>query len=863
MRTASPLLFLLLLPPLLSGAETGKPGPAHRTYVTQRWEGPAPVIDGKLDEAGWRQGTWSGDFRQREPIENAPATLATEIKVLYDDRNLYVAIKAHDPEVATRRKLLASPEEFAGDMVGVSLDSYHTRTTAYEFNVTMGGSKMDLVMGNKGWPDMSWKAVWDCKVGYGPDFWVAEYAIPLSQLRYIPGDSQVWGLHAWRWVDSLREETAWSFIPVDNPGFIRSFGELHGIGKLPNPRHLELVPYSVFTYRTHLPEPGNPLIVQQETKFDAGLDAKYGVTPNLTLDATVNPDFGQVEADPSEINLSTVEIFRKEQRPFFLEGKSLFDFRIEEDWAFYSRRIGAAPPLDTDDALYSLRPDTSRILGSLKLTGRTEQGLSLGVLGATTERTYASVSDGVRTTRELINPRTHYFVARGVQDLQGGEMFIGGILTGVWRDGTFGELRQLPSSANAAGLEFTKYWGGHAYVVDARILATRLLGSPRAITDKMEEWVHNFQRVDAEHLSVDPARTVLTGNAGSFRIGKENTGNWRYSGGVTWRSPGVDLNDIGYLGQADSINPNVRVDYFTAEPTPWFKRRDHSLRYRESYDYDGLLLGRSLSFVSEFVTPHNASTWTNVGLRFSRTDTRVLRGGPALRGGEYLPVNIYYTGDSSKKWQRSFGFNWGQSLRTRGRYLEIEPGFVYRPTDRLRTEFSVSLSSNRQPYQYVSDPLFGSERGWVMGRLDQRTLAGTLRLSYTFSPTLSLSYFGGPFASQGRYGDFKRVVAPYASRTEDRFRPLQLGRAGNAYSGNDQGKSVTFDNPDYTWRELKSNLVLRWEYLPGSAIYCVWSQHRSDDAEFNSFQPLEEYRQIFSAKPENIFLIKASYWFSI
>ncbi|MDX2188080.1 MAG: DUF5916 domain-containing protein [Opitutaceae bacterium] len=834
-----------------------------RVYEALRWNAKPPVIDGNLDDEGWKLGHWAGDFKQREPREGAAPTYPTWVKVLYSDTHLYVAIKCHDPEVATRRKLLASPEEFAGDMVGISLDTYFTKTNAFEFNVTSGGSKLDLVMTNSGNPDLSWKAVWDCRVGYGSDFWVAEYAIPLGQLRYIPGPTQVWGMHVWRWIDAVREESNWSLIPIDNTGFVRAYGELRGIGELPARRRLEIVPYGVASYRTRLPEPGNPLITQEETEIDFGLDAKYGLTPNLTLDATVNPDFGQVEADPSEINLSTVEIFRREQRPFFLEGKNLFDFRIEEDWAFYSRRIGAAPPLDTDDSLYSLRPDTSKILGSMKVTGRTEQGLSLGVLGATTERTYASVSDGIAEARQLINPRTHYFVARGVQDLQGGDLYLGGILTGTWRDGTFGELRGLPSAATALGAEVTKYWSNHSYFIDARVLRTRLQGSAGAISEKMKEWVHNYQRVDAAHLSVDPLRTELTGDAGSIRMGKESSGAWRYSGGVTWRSPGVDMNDIGYLGQADSINPNAKLDYFTSTTGRFLKRRLHSLRYRETYDYDGLLQGRYLNFVNEFATIENDYVWSQLGLRFSRTDTRVLRGGPALRSGEVLQANVFYNGDGSKAVQTTFGVSASQSLRTRGRYIEFEPGLVYRPTDRLRAEIGVSLATNRQPYQYVSDPYFGTELGWVMGRLDQRTIAGTIRLNYTFSPTLSLSFYGGPFASRGRYSAFTRVTHPYSPDPETRFTPISPNLTNGVYRGVDGGEPFEFDDPDFTWRELKSNLVLRWEYRPGSTIYCVWSQHRSDDAEFGDLQPWEEYRQLFSVKPENILLIKASYWFSI
>lgn len=837
--------------------------PALRDFQTARWVGPSPKIDGKLDEVGWQAGLWAGDFTQREPIQGGKPSYETRIKAFYDDHHLYIAFRCYDPKVTTRPRVLASPDEFAGDMVGVSIDSYLNRKTAYEFNVTSGGSKIDALLPNFGWSDASWRAVWDVKVAYESDAWTAEFSIPLSQLRYAPAERQTWGIHFWRWIDEFQEEDQYSFIPIDHSGYVRSFGTLKGIERLPRSRRLEAAPYTVISYETHAPETGNPIAVRRKTKWNAGMDAKYGLDSGLTLDATVNPDFGQVEADPSEINLSTVETFLKEQRPFFLEGKTVFDFKIEEDSAFYSRRIGAAPPLDTSDSAYAVRPAASRVLGSAKLTGRTEQGLAVGALWATTDRTYADVSDGTTSGRTLINPLTHYFALRAQQDMQDGDLVVGGLATGAVRAGTDDELRELTRQALVFGVDGTRYWNGHSYFVDGRLLFSHLQGSRESITEKTQEWVHNYQRVDADTLDVPLEATNLDGHAGSLRFGKDNSGAWRYQAGVVWRSPGFDMNDVGYLGQADTFSPTARLEYFSSSDTGRLRRQLHSLRFRESRDFSGLLTGRSLFLVEELNTAGNHGIWAQAGARMNRLDTRILRGGPALRLPENATLSMDYSMSGNRRFSPGFWFDWTRAFAVQSSYLQVAPSLTYRPSSRTTLKLVLEGTFNRQKYQYAATGDFGGADGWVMSRFRQNTLATTLRLSHNFSPALSLSYYAGPYISSGKYSQFKRVISPRAAHVGGRYRLLDPVLTDGTYRGNDQGVPYSFDNPDFSWRELKSNMVLRWEYRPGSFLYCVWSQQRSDGTDDLEFKPVDEHRKLFSARPENVLMVKASYWFSL
>ncbi len=834
----------------------------RRVYTTQRIVGEPPKIDGKLDDPAWQQGEWAGDFLQREPFEGAAPTEPTEIKILYDNRNLYVAMRAHDSDLAPG--LLGQRDEFVGDLMGFALDSYLNRSTAFEFDVTAGGNKIDLILRNDGTTDTNWTAVWDVQVGRDQHGWMAEFRIPLSQLRYSSAKEQVWGLHSSRWLRRKQESSNWHLIPMDNPGVVRSFGELRGIVDLPPSRRIELLPYLVGRYESLSVEPGNPYRDGPESSIDAGLDAKFGLTTDLTLDLTINPDFGQVEADPSEINLGTTETFLSEKRPFFVEGKNLFDFWLDDDVAFYTRRLGQAPSLVPVGSGYAQVPTNTRILSAEKITGRTASGLSLGLLHGVTEKTEAKMTDieGLEWT-SIAEPLTNYAVARVQQDFAGGDTIVGGFFSGVQREGSDETLSILPRLSLVGGADITHYWDARTYYLELRTLGTRVSGSPQAIEALSTTWVHNFQRVDADHVDLDDDATVLTGHAGRFRIGKGSNGPWRYYGGLGWRSPGVDFNDAGYLANADWIEQSVQLQYYSAEPGTFLRRRDYRLRQNATKNFGGETLNEGLRFQADIAGLSNWASWNEIGVQTARLDTRMLRGGPAVRRPTMLHSYTWGQTDGSRDTQLEWDAGYHYYPEENARWYKIAPKLARRFGGRLRVAAGVNYERNQQHSQYAGQAPSSRGTDYFVADMDQKVLSTELRVTANFSPTLSLTYFGGPFVSVGRYDEFKVVANPRSSDPDERYAQIDAWRTDTGYGALVNGEEVTFDNPDFSWRELKSNLVFKWEFSPGSTFYAVWSQHRADAQDIGEFAPRDEFRRLFSAHPDNTFLVKISYWFSI
>ena len=844
-------------------AGAAQPAPA-RKYPATRLTGPAPVIDGRLDDACWKTlGEWAGDFTQREPHEGAWPTLPTELKVLYDNRYLYVAIRAYDPGVASHPRIMGSRDEFTGDMVGINFDSYHDRLNGFEFDVTSGGSKIDLILHNDGSVDMSWNAIWEVKTAVEEKAWTAEFRIPLSQLRYQNGADQTWGMHSWRWIGARQEESDWNLIPMDHHGMLYSFGEIAGLRDLPAPRRLEISPYAIAKVHRYAPEPGNPYRTGSDSAIERGLDLKYGLGSNLTLDLTVNPDFSQVDADPSEINLSTVETFLTERRALFLEGKDSFEFKLDDDYAFYTRRIGDAPSLTPPDGSLHDAPESNRILGAAKLTGHTQSGLTVGLLHAVVDRTTTRVMDAAGPRLFMAEPPANDTVVRLQQDFDNGNTRVGTIFSSCLRGGSDAERQTLPQSAFMAGVDAAQYFGNRTFLVEGRVLGTEVKGSAEAITALMQNPTHNYQRPDADYIALDPTAGSLSGNAGFLRAGRV-AGLWRYNGFVSWRSPGVDFNELGYMQVADFISPGAQLEYFDATAGSILRRRDFRLKFTLPQNYGGERLGRNLYWDTEISSLSGAYFYSRLGAETARLDTHILRGGPALRRADKFPLYLYFESDGGKPVQYKVDADAFTTTESRSLHWRAEPGVVWKLGDRLKASVSVGYSRDSLAVQYAGTADGAPDPVYVMGRLDEHVLSTTLRLTMNFSPSLSLSYYGGPFAATGRYSGYQAVVDPRASDKAGRCSDLALSSTGDgSLQGTYRGDQLRMASPDFNWREFKSNVVLRWEYKAGSFLYCVWSQYRSDATDIGGFAPGPQYERLFSAHPDNTILVKLSYWFSI
>ncbi|HET8654438.1 MAG TPA: DUF5916 domain-containing protein [Longimicrobiaceae bacterium] len=887
---ARPLFVLLVavLPSCLcvpASAQAPGASRAHppRIYTTQRLVGPPPRIDGHLTDPAWQQGDWAGHYTQQNPVEGGKPSEETELKILYDEKYIYVAIRAYDDmekiaRYAARRDAIAG----SGDIVGVCFDSYFDHRAGFEFDISSAGSKTDLVLSNEGW-DVTWDAVWDGKVAYEPDAWTAEFRIPLGQLRYGPQDEQVWGMHAWRWIDRLQEEDQWNLIPRTGTGRLYNFGELHGIRGLGPRRRIELLPHVVAQAESLPPEAGNPYVGDTRGKAAVGLDAKIGLSSNFTLDGAVNPDFGQVEADPSVVNLTAFETFYEEKRPFFLEGKRIFTLglpgsavagdqsgTLQGDQMFYSRRIGAAPttrPAVAEGAFVQM-PAATSIISAAKVTGETRNGLSVGLLQSVTRNGYADVSlDGVGS-RIPVAPTTNYLVGRLQQNWDDGNTIAGGMITSThrWLPGD-GALRRLPTDAVTAAVDGTRFLSNRSYVVEGKLFFSRLTGDTAAILALQTDPVHYYQRPDADYLGVNTGATSLPGHGGTLRVARYGNSKWLWSESARWMSPGLELNDLGYLQQADVILNQAELGFTETEPRGAFRSYGFSVSREDSWDFGALKTGGTTGLDGSATFRNLWGVSGDLQLVEPPIDTRLLRGGPAMRTSGFVSARAGVNSDPSKpvsvslSAERHFAFEGGGSDAV----VSTEVGL--RPAGALNLSTNAFWEHNVDDLQYVTTARAGGTDRYLLGRLDQRTLGLTFRANYVITPDLTIQYYGSPFVSSGRYGRFKRATSPRAREYADRLHVLAPSEIGyveqaNAYRVDEGSTSYTFADPDFDFRQFRSNLVARWELRPGAALYVVWSQDRTDSAALRRSltSGLDALR---SAPAANVLLVKLSYWFGL
>jgi len=839
-----------------------------RVYTTSRLTTEKPVIDGVLNDACWKTGEWASNFTQWVPNEGGKPSQPTELKVLYDDKNIYVAIRAIDHEPKKISQKAGRRDELTGDQAGISFDSYHDRRTGFEFDLTAGGQKIDLLTTNNSF-DLNWNAVWKGKVGREDSAWIAEFEIPLSQLRYSSDSTQVWGMHCWRWIDRLQEESDWEIQSSKGPGILYLFGELQGIKGLPKSRRIEIMPYILGKLNAFQKEPENPFANKGRSWFgNAGLDAKIGLSSNFTADVTVNPDFGQVESDPSVMNLSAFETFYGEKRPFFLEGANIFNFDLGDASLFYSRRIGHAPSYNPSlkNNEYMDFPDNTTILSAVKMSGKSSNGLSVGILQSLTANEHAKIDSLGKRRKESVDPLTSYTIVRVQQDFRQGNTVLGGILTSTNRFIDNANLNFLNRDAVTGGLDLLHQWNDKEFFIDAKLVGSNIKGNADAIKELQYSSARYYQRPDAENFHYDSTRTELSGYGGRIKIGKGSKGLWRYSSEFNWRSPGLDFNDIGYLATSDIFKQTSSLSYFITNPVFIFRTYNIGISQTNNWDFgmhhlsSGGNLNMYLVFLNKW-TINNSLNYTSQAL-----DTRILRGGYAMLIPS-LWVNSFSIGtDPSKKITFSLNTYLSASGNQSSRYYSVEPGMSIMPLNTLKFSMSVNYSGNKDNLQYVDTKSVGNESRYILGKIDQHTLSATFRIDYNITPELSVQYYGSPFASIGKYSDFKVVTNPRDANYQNRFSVLSPILNNNNYTVSENGSShvtYTFSNPDFNFDQFRSNFVFRWEYRPGSQIYFAWSQDRTNyiTPGYNSVSDaLGNIKNIF---PRSVFLIKINYWFSI
>jgi hypothetical protein len=845
-----------------------------KQYQAFRVEQP-PVIDGNFDDPAWQSGTWAGDFTQLEPYADRQPSQQTEFKVAYDDMNLYVAIRALDNAPDSIVSRMSRRDNDDGDMVYVVVDSYHDLRTGFCFGVSAAGVRFDMIFSNNGQnEDNSWDPIWQAKSNIHEWGWGAEMKIPFTQLRFKKNSAEVWGFEVVRQIYRHSEMSLWHPIPRNAPGIIHSMGELAGLEEIEPRRQLDLTPYAVTSQNSYEPEQGNPYADGSDQKLTFGLDGKVGVTNNLTLDFTLNPDFGQVEADPSEVNLTAYESYFREKRPFFIEGSSITSFNVGlgdgdvgNDNLFYSRRIGRRPHGNPslDEGEYLKMPQFTPIMGAAKLTGKTENGLSIGVLEAVTADTKALIDQEGTERRETVEPLTNYSLARVQKDFNKGNTIIGAAATNVLRriDGT--ELDFLHRSATTTGVDLSQFFGERNYVLNASLYFSNVEGTADAIARTQTSSARYYQRPDANHLHVDSTRTSLTGAGGKLEFGKIG-GNWNFLFMNVFKSPGLEINDMGFMRQADYLLNVLWSGYSFTEPFSIFR----SLNLNSDVFLGSNFGGEITDVGYEYnVNANFKNFWTGGiggGFNFMERSTTMLRGGPSMILPNSGRIYVSIGSDNRKVISGNlFGSGrWGAENYFRQNSLSLD--LTARPVNTLSISLNPSYSWNYHELQYVTTELTEGEERYLFGDIDQKVLSMSLRISYNITPDLTIQYWGQPFIASGAYSGFKMITDPQAGQFTDRYHQFSEGQisfADDQYQIDEAMDGVTdytFDDPNFTVDEWLSNLVIRWEFLPGSTAYLVWSQTRDYYDPSGIFGVWDNVDQMFTSKrANNTVLLKVSY----
>jgi uncharacterized protein DUF5916 len=816
------------------------------------------TIDGSLTEAMWQSAERISGFLQRDPTEGAQPSESTVVYIAYDDAALYVAARLYDahPDSIVAR-LARRDQSTNSDRFTLYVDPYHDKRSGFYFGITAAGTLHDGTLFNDEWDDDSWDGVWEGKVSRDAQGWTAELRIPYSQLRFVKQAAYVWGINFRRDIARKNEFDFLVYTPKNGSGFVSRFPDLVGIERIEPPRRLEVMPYMT-TRAAFTPHAvGDPFNDGSQLTPGLGVDARIGLGSNLTLNATINPDFGQVEVDPAVVNLSDVETFFNEKRPFFVEGSSTFEFGFggqRNFWGFnwpgpsffYSRRIGRSLGVNAPPKGYADGPDGAHILGALKLTGKVAGSWNVGGLTAVTARERATLVDslGARWGQE-IEPLAAYGVYRAQKEFHKGRQGLGLLSTVAVRDFDDPTLRD---GRNASALLFgadgwTFLDSSKTWVTTGWVGASRIAGTRARMVAVQQNSTHYFQQPDAGR-SVNSVATSLEGVAARFTLAKQR-GNTFVNSAFGFISPGFDLNDLGFLSRTGIVNMHVGGGRTWTKPGKVFRYAEAGGALFRSYDWDGNI-NWSGAFHFGYVQFKNYY-WINWNTAYNpwTVNNRRTRGGPLT----LTPPGYQFGIDAGTDSRKTFTLNTGAFTYYRSRtdqewstYLNLQ----YRPAPNVSVTVGPNLSQGQYPLQYVdaipdtaATATYGTR--YVFARLSQTELSAGMRLNWTYSPTLSLQLYAQPLISAGKYDDFKQLARPRSYAFDSTAAPY---------------------NPDFNFKSLRGNAVLRWEYLPGSTLYFVWTQSRSRSDPTGDFQFGDSMDRLLRAPAENIFMVKATYWWN-
>ena len=839
------------------------------------------TIDGRLDDAAWRDAHFIADFQQKEPEQGAAPTERTEIAFVYDGGALYIGARMfhQDPsniaEVMTRRDEMGNVETLS-----VSLDTYLDRRTAYSFAITAAGVRIDWYNASdtEYRRDFTFNPIWEAKVQRDSLGWTAEMKIPFSQLRF--NDTEKWGINVNRWIPTKNEDIYWVYVPREETGWASRFGDLTGMQGVETSSRKEFMPYVATDSRVtsrELVNTDDPFGARTEFDGRIGADFKMGLGSNLTLDATVNPDFGQVEADPAVVNLSDFEVTFEERRPFFVEGAQLLsgNGRMGPQY-YYSRRIGASPH-GFPAADFVDRPDATTILGATKITGRLANGLSIGALGALTSAEHARTYDlGLDRFEDVkVEPLAGWGVLRLQQEVGDAGSTIGLTATGVRRQ--FGSITdplrsEMNERAFTGGGDFLLRLDGNRYELNGHLGLSYVAGSADVIANVQTASAHYFQRPDQDHVTFDPTRTSLFGKSGSLQFRKVEGDHWLWGAGAWADSPDFELNDAGIIRQADDIATWGNLTYRETEPGRTFRNYSLTLNTQNGFNFGGV---HKQARYNLFTNAQLQNYW-RTNLRFSYNagvqSDRLTRGGPLMGQPAWGSIGTRLSNNFTSSTRWDVNFMWGNLNKGNDWFVDFGVGFE--PNDRFtfRVAPGVSWMTDRRQYYTTldreSDRTFGQR--YVFATVDRKTVSMQFRANYSFTPDLNLEFYAEPFASSGKFTDFGELpearsfdLREYGTDDTTIEEIVEVDDEGNSsrfYEVTDGGETFHLDDFDFSTISFRSNLVMRWELRPGSTLFVVWQRNLSDFANIGDPVNVSDMFSSLGAAGQNILAIKLSYW---
>jgi len=844
----------------------------------------AVEIDGYLTETPWQTEGYS-NFLQSDPWDGSPATEKTEVWIAYDRKNLYIAARMYDKEPDKIIDLLGRrDEEVESDWFIFAVDPYFDKRSGFIFAVNPAGSIMDGTLYNDEGQDYTWDGIWESAARLDESGWSVEVRIPFLQLRFKKKRTYTWGVNFFRVIKRTNEKTVFSWSPKEESGYVSRFAQLNGISNIDPGRLIEISPFIVGKTEFSPKEPGNPFRTGSNLGGNVGFDFKSGLKSNLTLDMTLNPDFGQVEVDPAVINISDQETYYAEKRPFFIEGADIFRFGSggvnvmrnlgwNQPAFFYSRRIGRAPQGEVTSGDYINPPQWSTILAAAKITGKVGSGWSLGVLSALTQREYAEVENQSIREHIEVEPSTHYSIIRAQKEFNNGRSGLGFLTTSVLRNLQPGWLKDnLPDKAFGFAMDgWTFLDKKRVWMISGWAGGTSVRGTHSAINALQLSSLHYYQRPDVDYISFDPEATSLNGWASRVFLNKQQ-GNLVFNAALGAMSPGFHAVDLGYHTRGDIINGHLEAGYQSFHPDGLFQNWKLTLATHRSYDFSGNRIDENYHFTA---SGQFRNYWTSI-LYLSYDPPRyshwLTRGGPMALYPWGFIRRISINSDNRKSWIYAFSthyrthphgsYNWSIGINLRWKpspnfNLSIGPSYTWR-------------HSVGQWIKSVPDALKTETYGtrYVISDVIQETLPVEIRINWTFTPKLSLQAYLQPFIGVGNFMKFKELATSrtfefnfYGENDSTIF--LEKGIYYVDPDGPGPAKSFFFRNPDFNLKSLRGTVVFRWEYKPGSTFYAVWTQDRADYSHPGDFDLNRDFQTLMNALGENIFLIKISHRFKL